>query len=126
MSADLLDIAHAEDGHYVQTIDFDYDEVDRSFKPVQLDEPQMFTEEEVRAAIKLLQTLLRWQWQTITKNEQGGFNRMAICCWIFLAELRSLTLTDLARGFGKDKQSLGRHVDQFKKAFPYIKTPHMQ
>lgn len=43
--------------------------------------------------------------------------------WVFLPEVRAMNMSQLARGYGLHKQSLGRWVDKFKKEFPHIKLP---
>ncbi len=78
------------------------------------------------AALKVFSRLLEWIWQNGMKNSEGLTIRAVIACWIFLKHLRPLTLTQMARGFGKKKQSLGRWVDDFKIAFPHIRNPHMK
>ena len=40
--------------------------------------------------------------------------------------METLTMTEMAAGFGKKKQSLGRAVDDFKRSFPKIRIAHMK
>ena len=60
------------------------------------------------------------------KNPDGVKIRAIICCWIFLKELRSVSETDMAVGYGLKKQSLGRWVEQFKKHFPHIRISQLR
>jgi hypothetical protein len=46
--------------------------------------------------------------------------------WFLIKELQPLSLTQLARMYGKDKQSLGRWVDDFKRRFPGLRNCHMK
>jgi hypothetical protein len=118
---------HAEDGHLEPTADFDYDEIDRGcFGVDPAEEVGNFTPEELDAACKVFGRLVEWIWQTGKANPDGITIRAIIVCWIFTSELRSLTLTEMARGFGKKKQSLGRWVDDFKRSFPEIRICHMK
>lgn len=124
MSGEFL--AHGEDGRPALARDFDFDAIDRDLFKVDPKELAGMTQKEIDAAFKLMDSILRWIWQNGMKNENGLQIRSMIACWIFLKELRPLTETDLARAFGKDKQSIGRWFVDFKKAFPFIRTPHMK
>lgn len=66
-----------------------------------------------------------WIYQPPCKDMDGFICRSIIGAWVFIPEIRSLTLTEIAGRFGKHKQSLGRWVDDFKRQFPEI-TNHMQ
>jgi len=59
------------------------------------------------------------------RRERDGI-RATILCWVFLEHLRPLTLTDLARASGKKKQSIGRWVDEFKRASEFISVYLLQ
>lgn len=119
--------AHGEDGRIVPTTEFDYEALDRDlFGENPEADLSQFTQEEVDRALKVLRVLLQWIWQNGMKNVDGLKIRSIIICWIFLKELRPLTLTQLATGFGLKKQSVGRWVDQFKKDHPEIRTCHMR
>ncbi len=135
---------HAEDGHLEPSVEFDYDSIDRNvFHTEQDDKRPMcdvgdtdnvedskafkdFTDLEIDAACKVFTRLVEWIWQDGMKNVEGLQIRASIVCWIFLSQLRPLTLTEMAKGFGKKKQSLGRWVDDFKRAFPRIRICHMK
>ncbi|MDE2101092.1 MAG: hypothetical protein KGL39_27845 [Patescibacteria group bacterium] len=117
---------HDESGRPVPCEDFDYARVDRDLfgdAPADLSE---LSQEDADRAILLMRVLLQWVWKNGSKNPEGITLRAIVVCWIFLKELRPLELSAMARGFGKDKQSLGRHVDDFKRCFPTIRTPHMR
>jgi hypothetical protein len=119
-------IAHGEDGKPVGWTDFDYDTIeDRlfNFKPGDLSE---FSQEDVDRALKVFTTLLDWVWQSGMKNGNGIQIRAIIVCWVFLKHVRPLQEAELARGFGKKKQSINRWVEHFKKSFPRIKIPHFR
>jgi hypothetical protein len=118
--------AHEEDGQLTPITEFDYDAIDQNLFQIEPEELAGFTQREIDAASRLLSILLRWIWQDGMKNLNGMLIRTFIVCWIFIRELRPLTETDLARMAGKDKQSLGRWVVQFKTAFPFIKVPHFK
>lgn len=119
--------AHGEDGRVIPTADFDYEAVDTNlFGENSAADLCELTQEEVDRAIKVLRVLLQWVWQNGMKNVDGLKIRSIIMCWIFLKELRPLTLTQLATGFGLKKQSVGRWVDQFKKDFKRVRISHMR
>lgn len=121
------DAAHAEDGHLEPTCGPDWDAIDRNCFGVEPeDDNEEFTPEEIDAACKVFTQLLEWIWQRGMKDERGIAIRAIVCCWVFLAQLRPLTETEIARGFGKHKQSLGRWVDDFKRRFPKIRIAHMK
>jgi hypothetical protein len=123
----MEDAAHAEDGHLVPIAEFDYASVELNlFGENPEAEIAEFSQEEIDRGIKVLRLLLQWIFQDGMKNADGLKIRAIISCWIFLKELRPLTLTELARGFQLDKQSIGRWVDKFKEDFPEIKTCHMR
>jgi hypothetical protein len=116
---------HDEHGDIVPTEQFNYDALDGYFGPDEEDLSDL-TPEDVERALKLFRKLLRWVFQNGMKNAEGVKIRSIIMCWIFLEELRPLTLTDLAAGYGMDKQSFGRWVDIFKKDFHNIRNAHQR
>ena len=123
----MNELAYGEDGQRVETTEFDYDAIDRDlFSPEDAKQLAGCSLDEIEVATKLFQSLLSWIWQSGMRNTNGLQIRSAIACWIFLKELRPLSLTELAQGFGMDKQSVGRWHDDFKKRFPQIKTNHMR
>jgi hypothetical protein len=111
--------AHEENGGLVPSQQFDYDSLEPK---VELSE---MSQEDVDRALTVLRVLLLWIWQNGMKNSEGLKIRAIVVCWIFLKELRPMTLTQLTGGFGMKKQSAGRWVDDFKRRFK-IRTPHMR
>ena len=121
--------SHAEDGHLEPACGFDFDSIDRNVfhvEPQGFDEDEEFTPEEIDAACAVVTRLVEWLWQDGMKNVDGLQNRSVVLCWVFLSQLRTLTMTEMAKGFGKKKQSLGRAVDDFKRRFPKIRIAHMK
>jgi len=117
--------AHSDDGSLTAAVEFDYELIERNLFPA----AEMFESSSqvcIDGAAVLFQRLVRWVWQDGKKNAEGVKIRAMVVCWIFIPELRSLTETDLAIGFGKKKQSIGRWVEQWKKDFPNIRSPHMR
>lgn len=120
------EIGHDESGP-VEVENFDYDRVDQVvFGFEQPADLSKLSREDMERGIACFRALMQWIWQSGSKNPDGLKIRAIICCWIFLSELQSLTESQMARGFGLKKQSLGRWVEHFKRAFPSIKTPHMR
>jgi len=119
------DPAHAEDGSLTASVPFDYEVIDRNLFPA---DEQVFSDNQaiIDASCLLFQRFVRWIWQDGKKNPEGVQIRAMIVCWIFIPELRALTETQLAIGFGKEKQSIGRWVDQWKRDFPHVRSPHMR
>ena len=70
--------------------------------------------------ITVMSRMLEWLCQTVPKNQNGMEIRATILCWIFLPHLRNLSLTQVAAMIGRDKQSIGRWVDDFKRVFPGV------
>lgn len=120
-------LGHDDHGGLVPTVDFDFAKVDSNLSGI---EPESdlaeISPEQIEAAVKALRVMLQWVWQSGMKNSDGVKIRAIIVCWIFLKELRSLSLTDMANGYGLEKQSLGRWVDDFKKKFPGLRISHMR
>jgi len=126
-------LGHGEDGKPIPVTDFDYDsiELEQAFKSDleqfrDESEGGQYSQEDVDRALVVVTRLLKWIWQGGMKNPDGLQIRAMIICWIFLKELRPIELTQLAGAFGKDKQSLGRWVDNFKEFFPRIRISHMR
>lgn len=119
------EIAHEENGSLTQIVEFPFHEVSKNLKEKpEIDEE--FSPEEIEAACKVFTSLVSWIWQNGMKNPNGITIRAIIVCWLFVKELRPLSLTEIARGFGKKKQSLGRWVEDFKLKFPNVKSVHMK
>lgn len=120
-------LAHGEDGNLIPICEFDYDSVEVAFKKdVEALDISEFNQKEIDAALKLTTHMLKWIVQSGMRNMEGASIRSWVIAWVFLKELRPLTLTQLATGLGKHKQSIGRWVDAFKRDFPRIRTPHMK
>jgi hypothetical protein len=124
-------LGHGEDGKLVPVAEFDFDAVEKAFESDLAQfrgeiEQGQYSQEDVDRALVVLAVLLKWIWQGGMKNVDGLQIRAVIVCWVFLKELRPLTETDLARAFGKDKQSFGRWVENFKEFFPRIRIAHMR
>ena len=127
MSATDREPAFAEDGHIEPSIGFDYDSIDRHvFQIEPANDRDRLTPEQADAACQMFRSLVEWLWSDAKKNVEGLQIRAMIICWLFVPEIQSLTLTEMARGFGKKKQSLGRWVDDFKPRFPWLVTCHMK
>jgi len=119
--------SHAEDGHLEPSCGFDYAEIDRNvFRVDPQDHVAALSDEEIDAACYVITRVIEWLWQDGMKNCDGLQNRAVVLCWVFLSQLRTLTMTEMAAGFGKKKQSLGRAVDDFKRSFPKIRIAHMK
>jgi hypothetical protein len=124
---DSEESGHEEDSRVTPIAHFDLDLVCRNlFEPMPEAEMAALSQTEIDAALKLCRTIWLWVFQDGMKNQQGLQIRSAIACWVFLKELRSITMTELATGFGMDKQSIERWVADFKERFPRIRIPHMR
>lgn len=76
---------------------------------------------------QLAEGLARWTYQSPSHTNTDGIAiRTIVQNWFLIKELQPLTLTQLARMYGKDKQSLGRWVDDFKRRFPGLRNCHMK
>ncbi len=117
---------HAEDGRLVPCVDFDYEAIDRNvFEAEDVKDLHELPPESIDLALKLHRTMLEWIFQDGMKNPEGIQIRAILACWIWLPYLEPLSLTELSIGFGKQKQSFGRWVDEFKEHFGFI-TPNMR
>jgi hypothetical protein len=120
----LRDQAFNDSSQIEGTVDFPYEEIDGLERDE--DGPKTLARTDHEEAFKLFSRLVEWLWQNGMKNPEGLQLRAIVVCWVFLNHLHPLTLTEMARGFGKHKQSAGRWVDNFKAAFPHIQNPHMR
>lgn len=116
-------LAHGEAGQIEGTTEFDYDILDRD-QP--LDSPENLSPDQIDAVLRMFRLIAEWIWQDGMKNVEGLMIRASIACWVFIPHLHPLNLTQLARGFGKHKQSFGRWVDDWKRKFPQFVSPHMK
>jgi hypothetical protein len=80
----------------------------------------------IEGEIRALKTTLEWVIQNGMNEENGVMFRILIAGWIYLEWMREMTLTELATMYGKDKQSFGRWVDDFKRRFPGLRNCHMK
>jgi hypothetical protein len=80
----------------------------------------------IEGEIRALKTTLEWVIQNGMNEENGVMFRILIAGWIYLEWMREMTLTELATMYGKDKQSFGRWVDDFKLRFPEVRTHNMK
>ncbi len=114
--------AFTDSGERTAVVQFPFDEVDRNLSPTQPTDDESLKE----SAVKFVESLMRFIWQDAKNNPQGLQIRAMIVCWQILEELAPMTETELALGFGMKKQSVGRWVEQFKKEFPHIRSPHIK
>jgi hypothetical protein len=82
--------------------------------------------DELENALIVIRGLMAWTYQNGSTNTEGKAIRGAILEWLVLPHLHPLNLTQIAKGYGKHKQSFGRWVDDFKRTFPTVKTCHMK
>jgi hypothetical protein len=126
----MSEVAHDEDGSVTPAQEFPFQEIfarDELVEFVGTDtDLAELSPEQLAAGLEVMDKLLKWVWQSGMKNSDGVKIRVIILCWICLKELRSLSLTDMATGYGMDKQSLGRWVDDFKRRYPTVRIPHMR
>ncbi len=114
-----------DDRGVTNVVDFDFDQVDRNLVSTSNSPQVSFESEPVELSrdelsIAVLQVVLDWIIQTVPKNMDGIEIRATIAGWIFLPYLRKSSLTEISALVGRDKQSLGRWVDDFKVRFPGI------
>jgi len=113
-----------EDGNPTIAGDFDYDAIDG---PADVgDDNNIVSSYDFFMAANILRKLLTWQYQDGIKDPNGKRIREIIVQWLFLKELHHYSMSELARKHGLHKQSIGRWVDDFKRAFPDAKTEHMR
>ena len=124
----VMPVIHAydEDSSGIGSVDFDWNKVARDLgEPLdETDEAKQSEARDMTAAA--MNKLFLWVWQRGKNDKRGLAHRAAILCWVFLPQIHELSMTDLATGFGLHKQSIGRWVEDFKKAFPYLKNCNMQ
>ena len=107
-----------EDGHPIETTDFPYTELDQ--------EEPLYSAQDFALAAEAFRRLIVWRYQDGSKNDDGVRIRNIIIDWFALKELHHLSMSQLARKHNLYKQSIGRWVDDFKRAFPHAKTEHMR
>jgi hypothetical protein len=119
-------LGHGEDGAIEQTTDFDWAGLEEKLGEV---DQAKYTHQYATWLLlqQLAEGLARWTYQSPNhRNMEGKAIRQAIVEWFTIKELQPLSLTELARMYGKDKQSFGRWVDDFKKRFPGLRNCHMK
>lgn len=109
-------------GAPIESVDFDFDAVDEALSSAispnkAANHP---TSQHAEAELAALKTILEWVVQKVPKNQNGIEIRATIAAWIFLPYLRTMNLTEIAATVGRDKQSLGRWVDDFKRRWPGV------
>lgn len=102
-------MTHFADGGITETVDFAYPDI----------EPYKF-DDHIDMACQCQSKIWAWVYQPPAIDMDGFMVRCLIACWIFVPELRTLSMTEMAGRFGKKKQSLGRWVEDFKKTFPEL------
>jgi hypothetical protein len=124
----LPEPAFTDDCQLEPRCEFDYDAIEAGpiFRLEDLEGLNRSTARGIEAGQQVIRSLITWIWQDGMQDARGIQIRSIIVCWVFLPHLHPLTMTELARGFGKDKQSLGRWVDDFKLKFPTLRNAHMQ
>lgn len=100
------------------TVDFDWASVD-------MDAVAMQMENQFDLALEAQRKVWAWVYQPPCKDLDGFLCRCIVVTWVFVPQLRSYSITDIAGRFGKKKQSIDRWVADFKKVFPEI-TDHLQ
>jgi hypothetical protein len=110
----------------VGIVDFDYEQVDRMLSEEEIKAVSKIPQADLEAAEQAFRVLVKWIFQRGMRCREGVSARAIICCWIYLSELRHLSLTEMATAFGLHKQSLGRWVTIFKRDFPNVRLPHMK
>ena len=93
--------------------DFPYAQVDRDlgWSP---------NDDEFDLTLEAQRRIWLWVWQGDNRDMEGWSCRCAIMCWVFCDQLRSNSLSKMAKRIGKKKQSLGRWVEDFKREFPLV------
>jgi hypothetical protein len=91
------------------------------------EEPLSFTPGEWEKFRRALERIFLWIYQDPHHRNLNGVEiRALIVAWFVVKELHPLSLTQLARMYGREKQSFGRWVDEFKTAFPEVRNCHME
>jgi hypothetical protein len=117
-----MKIGYDENGTVIPVAEFDFASLDTGHD-TDLDK---ISRKELEASLKAFRILLDWIWQNGMRNPNGVKIRAILCCWVFLEQVRPISLTQLAKGYGMKKQSLGRWVDNFKRDFPQFRIAHMR
>jgi hypothetical protein len=117
------ELGYGEDGQLVRVVDFDYEQLDHALADKELNK---LSPQQTEMLMTMFRAVMQWWWQDGMKNPDGLLIRGTILSWVFLPELQSHSLTQVARNLGRYKQSVGRWFDRFKVQFPQIRTVHMK
>lgn len=101
----------------LETVDFDFDSVDRDVFGI---EPDAAIEAKLASAA-LTFRLMEWICADF-KNLDGVINRLVCAARAYNRNCLNMSLTDAALLIGKQKQSLGRCMEDFIQQFPESKT----
>jgi len=115
-------LAFNDDGQRERYVDFDYGEIDEALEECE----EKLTPDQRDALLKMFRSVMLWLWQDAMKDPDGLLMRAVVLCWMFCGHLRQHSLSQIAGGFGRVKQSPHRWVTRFKAAFPYIKVPQLK
>jgi hypothetical protein len=117
-------LAFADDGSLVPFTEFDYEQAERDlFGAVAAngDDGELDCEE-LQRALKFIRALFEWIYGNGMQNPEGLNVRAMIVCWRLLEYLHPLTLAELARGYGQEKRSIGRWLQDFNAKFPHLRN----
>ena len=107
-----------DSGNVTLTCGFNWDAID-AYNFTKEDELKT---EAIEIACEGYRKVWTWIYQPPCDNLDGWTCRCIIATWLFVPQLRSYTLTEIAGRFGKKKQSLDRWVQQLKQEFPELAT----
>lgn len=111
--------AHDESGNLIGVVQFDAEAIERNLGELR-DEMEGLNPEEIEANLKMLKLFLGWAWQNGECRSNGLGVRLAVLCWVFLDDVKTMNQTELAKVIGKkDRQSLNRWVIVFRKYFNF-------
>jgi len=99
---------------------FDYDTVDENCFNVKREEPRAHNE------INLFQDILLWVCGPNLREPGLITHRSVIACWKLLAEVRLMSLEDIANGTGFDLPALEKLARQFDRRFAWVKRTRMK
>src|SRR6267378_3437659 len=105
----MIGLAHDESGKLVPTAEPDYAAIDRLvFGVTEAESDSELPPELLGTLVKSFRAGAEWLWQDGMNNPDGLKIRAIVWCWNLHPVLRRLTMTQIARGYGMDKQSIGR------------------
>ena len=111
------------DDHGAVTLacDFPFSQVDEP-EPQLIAVPGRPSSIAIEMACECQRQIWEWIYQPPCEDIDGFVCRCIIATWIFNPHLHSYSEAEIARRFGKKKQSLDRWSQDFKRTFPYLKT----